>query len=139
MKGFQKRKKSRDGYRHTCKDCVNQQQQVWRDANRDAVRKSHNQHNSKETRKEYRRNWRLQAEYGISIEDYTKLLESQGGRCAICGTTDWGCHEKAFVDHDHTTGGVRGLLCSNCNAGLGMFRDNVEYLTNAINYLRETK
>ena len=65
--------------------------------------------------KQYMRNYKLQREYGISTADYTILFEKQGGCCKICD----GKFEKLLVDHDHTSGKVRGLLCNYCNFFLG--------------------
>lgn len=61
---------------------------------------------------------------------YASLFDEQMGRCAICGTI-----APLVIDHDHTTGFVRGLLCHNCNVGLGAFRDSVADLRNAADYL----
>lgn len=69
--------------------------------------------------------------YGIGIDEYHLMVEQQGGACAICLQKS----ERLAVDHDHTTGEVRGLLCVNCNIGLGNMRDSVEALENAIRYL----
>ena len=83
----------------------------------------------------YRRKRSLQKLYGITIEDYNNMFAAQQGKCAICGR-----HQSEFdrifvVDHDHTTGVVRGLLCSRCNNGLGMFQDSTKLLVEAIRYL----
>lgn len=69
--------------------------------------------------------------YGITLDDYNKMLENQGGRCAICGSISG----ALFVDHCHKTGRVRGLLCCSCNTGIGLLKDNIDVLTNAIKYL----
>jgi Recombination endonuclease VII len=61
------------------------------------------------------------------------MLAAQGGKCGICGASD-----PKHVDHDHLTGGVRGILCFNCNGGLGHFRDDVATMQRAITYLKET-
>ena len=66
------------------------------------------------------------------------MLAAQGGCCAICGTSDTGKRKAFAVDHNHDTGKIRGLLCSNCNTGIGNLRDNVELLERAIDYLRNT-
>ena len=78
--------------------------------------------------------------YGLEAGEYDTLLESQKGVCAICGTdtpspTQEDTHKHLFVDHCHTSGAVRGLLCSSCNTGLGLFKDNPERLKAAIKYL----
>lgn len=72
----------------------------------------------------------LKAKYGLTMEAYEALVEAQQGLCAVCGTED-----KLFVDHDHGTGDNRGLLCQNCNFGLGHFRDNPDLLMSAAVYL----
>lgn len=68
--------------------------------------------------------------YGLTLGDFEWLLISQGSRCAIC-------HQRCelCIDHDHATGEVRGLLCYQCNGGLGMFRDDPRRLASAIDYL----
>lgn len=79
------------------------------------------------------RHYHLRRRYGIGIDEVAALLEMQGGVCAICGRPD-----PEHVDHDHATGKVRGILCFNCNGGLGQFRDDAAVLRNAIKYLRES-
>ena len=54
------------------------------------------------------------------------------GNCEICGRT----HDKMHVDHDHVTGGFRGILCSRCNTGLGLFLDSTDMLEKAVAYLK---
>lgn len=90
------------------------------------------------------RNWHLKNKYGIDLIQYNEILESQNHKCAICGILDTEIKDnsrnmihKLFVDHDHKTGIVRGLLCANCNHGLGKFMDNIKYLEFAINYLNK--
>lgn len=74
---------------------------------------------------------------GLGIHGYVELLEKQGHRCAICKTTVPGNgHVRFVVDHDHKTGAARGLLCSNCNRGLGLFQDSISILLGAAAYLR---
>ena len=81
--------------------------------------------------------------YGIGIKEYNELLESQGGVCACCGTKNpkgrqtgrGGAITNFYVDHSHTTGKVRGLLCNACNRALGNIGDNIHTLQNMIEYL----
>ena len=83
----------------------------------------------------------LVSDYGITIADYTDMLLAQNGVCAICGLPETtmfrGKLRHLGVDHNHTTGKVRGLLCSNCNIGLGVFKEKEQSLRNAISYLIE--
>lgn len=67
-----------------------------------------------------------------TAEEYNGMVSEQSGKCAICGRILW---DDLRVDHDHTTGKVRGLLCDNCNWGLGNFKDNPELLRKAVDYL----
>lgn len=82
-------------------------------------------------------------QYGLESEDYLRLYDAQEGKCKICGlraprVISGTVETKAlFVDHDHRTGKVRGLLCSNCNAGLGFFKDSRGVLFSALRYLNE--
>lgn len=74
--------------------------------------------------------------YGITSEQYAEMLAAQGGRCAICRTESPGGRKKMMsVDHCHSSNKVRGLLCTNCNAGLGHFRDDPDLLRAAVAYL----
>lgn len=87
-----------------------------------------------------KRNRELVRRYGITLEEYNALVEKQNDSCAICGTNQKGNVRGGntrywSVDHDHKTGKVRGLLCQQCNAMLGMAKDNTEVLKRAIDYL----
>lgn len=79
----------------------------------------------------------LQLTYGMTPEDYAERLEAQGHRCAICGTTEpRGKAADVFkVDHCHETGAVRGLLCDQCNRGLGFLGDDPDRLMAGVAYL----
>jgi len=72
--------------------------------------------------------------YGITIAEIEELSKSQNHQCAIC--YDDFSNSKCCVDHNHTTGKIRKLLCSRCNLGLGLFRDNSDILSQAAQYLR---
>lgn len=78
---------------------------------------------------------RLEQKYGITSEQRTEMFEAQKGCCKICGKHESEQRRALAVDHCHTTGAVRGLLCDNCNRGIGYFRDNPEVLKAAIKYL----
>jgi 5-methylcytosine-specific restriction endonuclease McrA len=76
-------------------------------------------------------------EYGLMPEQHAAMLESQGGLCAICRGP--GGKRGLVVDHCHETGFVRGLICSNCNSGMGKLGDTPAGLMRAIKYLREAR
>ena len=67
-----------------------------------------------------------------------KLILEQNNSCAICGVLESKCSKKLHVDHDHKTGIVRGLLCSRCNAMIGMAKDEIGILIEAISYLTKS-
>lgn len=83
---------------------------------------------------------RVTMRYGITVEDYDRMLVVQGGKCALCFAEPVDEPGKRLhVDHCHDTGKVRGLLCVACNTGMGKLRDNVEVLKRAIEYLEKNR
>lgn len=89
-----------------------------------------------EIRKEVQLNADMKKLYGITAGRYREMEEYQDALCAICFTDIPGGHGKRLaVDHNHDTKQVRGLLCSNCNRGLGLFQDNPALLREAAEYL----
>jgi hypothetical protein len=88
-----------------------------------------------------KRDNRRRVNYGVTREQYDAMVEEQGGRCKVCGTDQPSTHPRKThwcVDHCHTTGRVRGLLCDNCNRGIGLLKDCPEVLSRAAAYLRGT-
>lgn len=89
------------------------------------------------------KNGHLKRGFGITLEDFNNMLESQNSVCAICNCPESKVFKKTgkivdmCVDHCHKTGKVRGLLCWGCNTSLGKFKDSIENLQNAINYLKK--
>ena len=81
------------------------------------------------------RNERLQRQYSITEETYAAIFQKQNGKCAICKCRQH--YQRLSVDHDHKTGMVRGLLCTNCNRGLGRFFDSSVRLRNAAAYIEK--
>lgn len=75
----------------------------------------------------------LRKRYKISLNEFNYMAKLQNYECKICSEY---IGYNGHVDHDHSTGIVRGLLCHQCNTGLGMFKDNPYSLHRAINYLR---
>jgi hypothetical protein len=75
--------------------------------------------------------------YGLTEDDYQRMLEAQGGRCFVCGNRPR--KVRLAIDHDHETGMIRGLLCpvSRCNEVLGMYKDNVDVFRRFVAYLEE--
>jgi len=107
-------------------------------------------HKTKEGRAAYQKSYRklnpyleknraLRDSFGLSLDDYNRMLEAQGGVCAICKQAEThmrnGRLKALAVDHSHKTGAIRGLLCSDCNTGIGKLKDDPEVLRSAIRYL----
>ena len=88
-------------------------------------------------------NKRLKRTHGISLSVFWEIYEQQGGRCAICKTEHPKDKSKKslplVVDHDHKTGKIRGLLCNNCNLGLGLFKDKLDRFNNALQYVNRSR
>jgi hypothetical protein len=83
-------------------------------------------------------------QYGITDSDLAKMKAEQDNKCYLCGSEGFligknNHSEKLAVDHCHSTGKVRRLLCHNCNRALGLFQDNPEVLRKAVNYLEDFK
>jgi len=100
------------------------QQKVYRDSHKDSIRST-----------------KLKQYYGITLVEYTSILAKQGGTCALCPMTQEQHVSKygmsLVIDHDHRTGKVRGILCTNHNVGIGRFNDNPNALREAARYIEE--
>lgn len=83
-----------------------------------------------------RKDYDLRKAFGITLDEYNNILKIQNDVCAICRLKCKSGHRLA-VDHNHTTGKIRGLLCSNCNRGLGYFKENIENLKEGIKYIKK--
>lgn len=129
LNDFHRDKKSADGRCFYCKECNKAKaRQNYRD-NPDRVRAY-----EKQNRDHRERNYR--SKYGIGVADYDEMLERQGGVCAACKKPERRTQtENLAVDHCHSTGVVRGLLCSNCNRALGLLNDDPEIIAGLLEYL----
>jgi hypothetical protein len=145
----QKRNAASRKHYHAHKTEVSQYYSEWRQANKkkcvDYTRKWLAVHPEKveeyrATRKEkykpaLNRKHNLKKLYGMTVETYEAIKEAQGGVCAICNEPPMGKRAHLFVDHNHTTGKYRGLLCSKCNAALERFEKYPDYADRALAYL----
>lgn len=77
--------------------------------------------------------YKSQSKFNLDKDTYFSLFAAQNGCCKICGNES--NNKSLAIDHDHDTGKVRGLLCLNCNVGLGHFKDSIELLEEAMRYL----
>ena len=86
---------------------------------------------------QYQHRNRLKRLYGITPEDYNRMFLEQNESCAICRTPQKNLKRKLHVDHNHTTGKSRGLLCVNCNHSVGCFERDSSFLDNVKKYLEK--
>lgn len=95
-------------------------------------------HPDPERQKRERKNNQLKFFYKITLEDYNKMFKEQEGKCKICNKSVDEFKKGLVVDHCHETGKIRGLLCTNCNTGIGSLGDNIYILQRSIEYLKGT-
>jgi hypothetical protein len=119
---FYKRSRAKDGYNPHCKSCVQKYESEYRTS-------------------DMQRKYNLKKSFNLSIDEYNVMYAKQNGVCAICNqvetTVRLGKVQNLSVDHCHTTGKIRGLLCNSCNRALGKFKDDVVILRNAVSYLEK--
>jgi hypothetical protein len=134
---FYRCRTSKGGLRHECKKCHNASVVRCRRKHLEKHRTAHRRWLSanREKAKILNKNTRLKRTYGITIENYNELLCKQDGQCAICGKKLLTSKETC-IDHNHKTGKIRGFLCIQHNALLGMANDDPKILEQAINYLK---
>ena len=114
----------------------------WYKANRSHVKANVKKWIAKNIKRSYanRRNHYLKKKYGITAADYEVIHKRQKGLCAICGRPERivinGTRRRLAVDHDHRTNKVRGLICHDCNRGIGLFKDDPKRLMSAARYIR---
>jgi hypothetical protein len=99
-------------------------------------RSLHKEEVKKRAKERYKNNRHYLAKYGITLEEYNRLLIAQNNECKICHKHISQSKYAFAVDHDHNTGIVRGLLCRQCNAALGLFGEDTNILLSAIIYLK---
>jgi Recombination endonuclease VII len=118
LESFVKDKRNKDGRGARCRSCT---------------------YASKQYNPERQRRYKLKHFYGITPDEYSRLLDEQGGVCQICKCPPEENGAKNLqalrVDHCHETGKIRGLLCHNCNVAIGHLGDNLSTMQNAISYL----
>ena len=85
-----------------------------------------------------KRTKRIPRQFGMSYQELLMIKEDQDYKCAICGIHEENVYKSLAIDHDHTTGLVRGYLCNSCNRGIGLLKDDPKVLRNAIEYLERS-
>lgn len=120
---YNKSKTELFGRRARCKSCISLQLKEY-------YKDSLNNRRAKNRISHYKNT------YGLTVQDLEDLKEKQYHRCLICDRHEKELNHIFRVDHDHKTGKIRGLLCHNCNCGLGHFRDDADLVAQAMYYLR---
>lgn len=164
---FRSDKSRKDGLSNTCNECSSAIQRNWYSRNKEKARKQakkryesnkdqisakrkvtrkKNAAKIKEQRKlDYQNNkdihrersWKRAGIKNMTVSRYNELFKSQKGCCAICATKQDDLKRSLCVDHNHSTGEVRGLLCDACNRALGYLKDSTDLLSKCINYLNK--
>lgn len=131
-------------WREENKEKISEYNKEWRKKNKDKRKKYIIENKIKiqgycktEKYKKRKKDYYLKRDFDITLEDYNKLFAEQEGKCPICNKHQSELKIMLSVDHNHKTGEIRNLLCSNCNFLLGMANDNIEILKNAIKYLEK--
>lgn len=124
------------GYHETHKEAKRENNRKYRKVHKEATRERARIYRHKPSGRAAQQRANLKWTHDITVEEYNALFDEQGGRCAVCRTHQNELKRRLYVDHDHVTSRVRGLLCQNCNTILGHAHDNIETLENAITYLK---
>jgi Recombination endonuclease VII len=138
-------RRNRDGRLYVCKKCINKSRdkevsRAYYRLHNERIKQYYQVNKGKIAKKQKDRrrkdpyaflDIRLRSWYGISRKQFDALRKKQNYKCKICRK-----FRPLCVDHDHSTGKVRALLCSRCNQGLGFFKENTFSLKNAIRYLQ---
>jgi hypothetical protein len=109
-------------YRNANRETIKKRQRKWYEDNVDRVKGN-----------------KLKYSYGITLEEYQAMFNAQEGKCLICNRHQDELKQALYVDHDHVTEKIRGLLCHKCNTVLGYADDDIQVLINAIEYLKKYK
>ena len=162
---FHRHNQSNDSLRSRCKKCRNKTNQRWRKIKANEKKKESppkvqctkckqwysatveyfykNQYaiyglspSCKLCDRKYSRKKSLKRRYGITINEYDEMINKQNGKCAICGIHQSELEKPLFVDHNHKTDNVRGLLCDLCNRGIGFLKENPLILLKSIKYIQ---
>jgi hypothetical protein len=148
---------SNQGYfRPRCKVCVREDQRTaYRLNSSDKLAREKTRREksrvliSEQTKKRHkknpdaRKNQELRTRFGINYVEYQQMHEKQKGLCAICDKPESqilnGTVKRLSVDHCHSTGKIRGLLCTKCNVALGLLKDDINVINNCVSYLQKDK
>jgi len=132
---FNKCSKAIDGLNYWCRKCQKINNKQYYIDNKEKIIKHVKKRYKENPEKQRNRNYKRR--FNITIDDYNKMFKKQNGKCDICGSNDSGSikTEHFFIDHNHITGKIRGLLCYSCNSAVGLLKDDIEISKNLTKYL----
>jgi Recombination endonuclease VII len=122
-----------------CRECARLGQQRYREKYPEKYKESASKRSRfaskrwRDKNPDYHKNLHIKLKYGLTSSSFSEMLKTQNGMCYLCKSKLM----NPCVDHDHVSGRVRKILCSQCNSGLGMFHDNPEVLEKAAAYVRK--
>ncbi len=129
ISSFSKSKSNKSGYKSYCKVCHSEYTNIYRKNKRLKNPDAYFKHEKER---------KLIFKFKINLEEYESQIKAQGNRCKICNVIGEDTHKGMLcLDHDHTSGKIRGFLCDRCNMGLGHFKDDISLLEKAIEYLQK--
>ncbi len=120
---FGKKNYNKDGLNHYCLNCERERGKLKY---------------AKPEIKEQKKYYQIKRLYGLTKEDYLNKLDAQNNQCVICNTILLN-DKNTHIDHNHTTGKIRDILCSNCNHILGIIENNSHYIQNLLRYIDKHK
>ncbi len=144
---FHRNKNKKDGLQNQCKMCKSIVDAAYRltPGRKITLKRYGASEKGKESAKRYgqspkgklaKRKVKYKCRYGLVIKEFNQMFNAQKGCCFICGIHQSEVKQRLCIDHDHRTGEIRKLLCSNCNRGLGYFKDDPKILRIAAEYLQ---
>lgn len=129
-------------FRGKCKSCIEEQAKIYRKNNpnkrKEIIQRYRNKYPEKAHARRLKCYWPHLNTNEI-LNEYQLLILKYNNKCALCKVDQSQLKVKLNIDHNHKTGQIRGLLCNNCNRGIGHLQENLETIQNALNYLKEFK
>lgn len=134
---FYRSKREKDGFIYSCKKCESKRCKEYKKTEQAKItrRKWEKEYRQSSHGCKMKQKGRLKYNYDITLEQYDAMFEAQDGNCIICGLPQ--LMKRLAVDHNHQTGEIRGLLCTNCNLLLGRIENNLGLVNKIMEYLRK--
>lgn len=143
VSNFYKRTRSKDGLQCICKTCNAVHRNSQYHKNHEHELKKLSDYNNRESSKIRRINFQLRKLYNVDLDFYNTKLLSQDNRCAICKTHESEFKTRLSLDHDHESGKIRGILCTNCNVNVGFLEKGksrkIQLIEETLEYINEHK